>query len=321
MTMNMPIRTSCLGILILALLASGPAFTQSVGHHARNDASAAESSRKPSRNAKPNDLVPIQDAVNRVASALETANKKQPSKQDEDYSRRNVEAQESLVFWAPFMFGVGVVETLVTLVGVIFVWRTLKAAWATKTEAERAANEAKRQADISEKTFTNLEAPYIYPTALRYFTEGASVSQTASGQKHYIFTRSNGGLCIAAKARNYGRAPARMLSAKLRFLVHDADEVRAAIFSTEEVFEFNYMLAEKDTSDEFKLGPLPEATAHMVDIDNGKKFLTLAVYLRYEDVFGNEGGNGSSYYWDPKRNDFVYGAPPFKQNGSPPNKA
>lgn len=69
-------------------------------------------------------------------------------------SEYDLKAQQDMAAWAYGMLVVTMWLTFITLLGVVFVWRT----W---IEAKKTTEQAKREADIAEQSFWTLEKPYI----------------------------------------------------------------------------------------------------------------------------------------------------------------
>lgn len=117
----------------------------------------------------------IQKDIHSIATALDAANRKQPSKAEETRADRNLDAQEKMAAAVPYMFGVGFSEMLITLGGVFLVWRTLKATWAAKNEAQRAADAAEKS--LQQTDAHGRQAMRAYVSAFRRTSQrrGATV--------------------------------------------------------------------------------------------------------------------------------------------------
>jgi hypothetical protein len=302
-------RALCASIgLILATVANA----QSVHHHARSNGSTTHSHQATS----PPPVIPldVQNTIRRIADALESANEQKNPADEQRYNGRYLQSQEQLARWAKWTFFVACFESLVAAIVVVLVWLILKAARNSATEARMAAKETKRQADIAQQMFASLEMPYVYPIALRYFVQNGHIDTHAPGQRSYTFTSADGGVCIAAKVKNYGRAPARMETVLLRVSVVPADAPTGdALFSEENRFWATTMLGENDESTEFKIGPMPKAMNYIDDIEGRSKCLLVFVSVHYHDAFGSLRVQGSQFHWDPERQDFGYGFPDPKQ--------
>jgi hypothetical protein len=139
-------RRYWLPILAVVGLLAGGVQAQPISHGASGDAHPGKSQHKPKSDAPPSIPLSVQDDIHSIARALEAANKKPDAPKDnsepDQYAKKNLEDQSRMAFWAAGMFWVGLLELIVTLVGVGLVWRTLKATWATKDEAKRAADSA-----------------------------------------------------------------------------------------------------------------------------------------------------------------------------------
>lgn len=137
-------------IAVVGLVLSAQVQAQAISSHAGGQSSAYKGRAKPKENAPPAIPIAVQNDIHGIASELKTANQKQPSSAERDQTQRNLAAQEKMAAWVPWMFGVGMFETLLTLTGVFLVWRTLKASW-------EAARHAKRGADAAHATVASME--------------------------------------------------------------------------------------------------------------------------------------------------------------------
>jgi hypothetical protein len=123
----------------LGLILSQPAYSEAAVH------GAVVRAAQPTQ-AKPVQPVPapipagVQNDIHAIASVAKSVDAKVPI--PDDSTRRAASAAEWASNWALGMLIIAGLETLVTLSGVILVYRTLKAAWATRGEAKRAADAA-----------------------------------------------------------------------------------------------------------------------------------------------------------------------------------
>ena len=304
-------RALCASIgLILATVANA----QSVHHHARSNGSTTHSHERQATSPPPAVPLDVENDIHRIADALESANAQISAADQQRYNDDYLKTQNQMARWAKWMFFVACFESIVTAIVVVLVWLTLKTVRTSATEAGKAARETKRQADIAQQMFESLETPYVYPIALRYFVQNGHTGTHAPGQRSYTITSPDGGICIAAKAKNYGRAPARMEAVLLRVSVVPADAPTGdALFAEENRFWATTMLGENDESIEFKIGPMPKAMNYIDDIESGNNCLLVFVSVHYHDAFGSPRVQGSQFHWDPERQDFGYGFPDPKQ--------
>jgi hypothetical protein len=126
-------------VAAIGISLAGSVQAQTVGHRSSNS-SATQSQAKPQTDASPAISVAVQNNIQRIAGALESANKKPPSETDE----RNAKAQERVANWTPWLFGVALLEAIITAGGVYLVYRTLFATRQAVRHAERAADAAER---------------------------------------------------------------------------------------------------------------------------------------------------------------------------------
>ncbi|HWY62738.1 MAG TPA: hypothetical protein VNW15_12630 [Rhizomicrobium sp.] len=123
-------------VAAFGIVLAGGAHTQPIGNNAGSKPSTQESHPKPKPDAPPTIPVSVQNDIHSIASALNAANQKKPSATDEDRAKRYLQSQEDMAKWAGRMFSVGIGEILITLAGVILVWRTLFHTRRTATAAE-----------------------------------------------------------------------------------------------------------------------------------------------------------------------------------------
>jgi len=139
--------------------------------------SAAEA--KPS--SPPSVPLAVQNQIERIARALETANTKQPP--HDDSGKRSADAEENAAYWAFWMVVVGALETAVTLIGVALVARTL-------IHTRRAADAAQQ----SFRAMVRIERPYV---TARQFEISPLPNARQSGLGDHLVT-------IWGNARNHG---------------------------------------------------------------------------------------------------------------------
>jgi len=93
---------------------------------------------------EPSALTSLQDAINRIAGALEANNNQRRSVEEADQSRRELAAQESMALWAFWMFVAAAASAVLTLVGLLLIWRTVVYTKAAAASAEGAVHEARK---------------------------------------------------------------------------------------------------------------------------------------------------------------------------------
>lgn len=127
-------------LVVVFALAAGATHAQGVHHDSRSGASDQVRADEPKADAPPSIPSAVQKDIHSVSRALETLSAKK--KPDEDSAKRAADAAEQAAYWAFWMVVVAGVETFVTALGVLLVGFTLKATWAAKDEAKRAADAA-----------------------------------------------------------------------------------------------------------------------------------------------------------------------------------
>jgi hypothetical protein len=112
--------------LIAAIgLTASFAHAQGVGNDAGSKPSATQSASQPRPDAPPTIPISVQNDIKSIARALETANDKQPSQDEEDRAKRDLTAQEDMAFWASLMFGATVLGIFLSGAGVWLIYGTL----------------------------------------------------------------------------------------------------------------------------------------------------------------------------------------------------
>ncbi|WP_344185384.1 hypothetical protein, partial [Microbacterium flavum] len=104
--------------------------------------------KPPANNATQTSPSSLAPDLKRIAGALEAEARKPPS----DYERRNVEAQEMVAAWTPWIAIVATLEMFITAAGVILVGFTLYHTKRAADASRDAADEAKRASNAAEKS-------------------------------------------------------------------------------------------------------------------------------------------------------------------------
>lgn len=207
------------GLLVIALgLAAGlsaEALSDPINRYSRGDAGARHGEAEPPDYHPPEDPATIQNIVERIARALETANNQQKSADDADRAKRDLDAQEDMAGWAEAMFWASVVGLIVTGAGVLLVWRTLiatrEAAHYAKIAAEatgEAVGEAKSATRAAEAAVVETRRigeaqvrAYLHPSNIKLDWEKGLDGPNQSRMK-----------AISVLWENSGHSPARMVS-------------------------------------------------------------------------------------------------------------
>jgi hypothetical protein len=127
----------------------------------------SQSSVQPERN--PTSPSPAENDLRRIASALEAANSNPDAKRENERADRDLEAQEGMERWAFWMLLAAVTGTVLTVIGVIFIWRTLvhtRRAAVYSGIAARQAKLANRAAiaavEVTQDAASAQLRPYVY---------------------------------------------------------------------------------------------------------------------------------------------------------------
>jgi hypothetical protein len=173
--------------LTLALTAS--VSGSPIHHGAANQRDAAPSKQQPASNAQPSTSIPLQNAINRLASALEATNSRQPSTDEDRRAKEDLEAQKQMAYWAKAIFWPAIADTVLTLLGVFLIWRTLKASWAAARAAEKAlAAQDRPHVMLSEFPLNPiLEGPEPEKSAIKYAWNFQNYGEDLAFLKGYGF--------------------------------------------------------------------------------------------------------------------------------------
>lgn len=281
----------CFGMFVIALgLAAGLSPTvlgDPINRYSRGAEAQNANDNEPPGNKNPAPIGASENAIERIARALEAANNQQKSPSDVERAERDLDAQEDMAKWAMWMTIISVGGLFVTATGVLLVWRTLiatreaahyakVAAEATKqavVEAERATKaaqdstlEARRGADASAEAATIAKA-----------SERAFVFVPAELVKieSYIGVR-NSVSTFSIFADNIGRTPGVLIS---RFIDYQPFEN----------FIDDRLHAEDDEISAVSMEIIPASGSKMLrsyTINNPDRDIHVYGYIRYRDAFG-----------------------------------
>ena len=106
----------------------------------------SEPQSKAGLSSPPTTLAAIQDAIVRIAAVLEKADSPKDNPKEDERSERDIRAQEQIASWAPKMFWLGAAEIVLTAVGVVLLYLTLRE---TRSAAKDTATFNSRQIAIS----------------------------------------------------------------------------------------------------------------------------------------------------------------------------
>jgi hypothetical protein len=175
--------------LISAALAQQPIKTQS------NAPGAAVANSAPQGQPQPTIPQTLQDGLNRISTALESAADKKETPEEKRRAEQDLNAQLVMATAAKKMFLVGVTETAITFIGVMLVLATMIYTKRAATAARDAVNEAER----ATKTARDVGEAQIRA----YLTcEGAT------------FEVDENWLICHPKIKNYGQSPASKVKVK-----------------------------------------------------------------------------------------------------------
>jgi hypothetical protein len=149
---------------------------QPVGDDTGGQPSPSQAQQQPQRDNTPLILDAVKSESERIGRAIESLKDDSDAKAKEDRERRDVIAQETMAFWAAALFWATSVTIILTIVGLLLIFKTMgysrdaaRAAANMVTEGENAtkaallaAQAAGRQAELFEQSFKRSERPYIF---------------------------------------------------------------------------------------------------------------------------------------------------------------
>jgi hypothetical protein len=135
----------------VVLATSGSGLSNPIDHDASGKPATSQRQGEPRQEPQPSPSAAIHGDAQRIAAALESLSRNQQSTADQKEALKDAgdaaKAAQNAAFWAMFLFGAGVAETIVTGVGVYLVMRTLQEAKRSADAGVRAADEMARSAD------------------------------------------------------------------------------------------------------------------------------------------------------------------------------
>jgi hypothetical protein len=207
-----------------------------------------------------------------------------------------------MAYWARLMFFIGSVEILVTAAGVFLVYRTLRATWAAKDEAKRAADAAEKTLEQAERHGKQGMRAYVGVEHLDFRVTSqvkgyVPVNPAASNVTYPDY--------LVIKVKNYGQTPAKNV------------ETRAVVVTGPFLFRmpngFDYdshiqlpstlsnVVTEgflsRDQTEEATI-PIPDAN---IVWDARLKNVSVVVFGRiyYRDIFNNSWSKKFCHIWEP----------------------
>ncbi len=236
--------------------------------HPRISAQATSdpSGKSPSDNPDPSRSSPLEGDAQRIAGALEAKNRYDQSPQGQQDAHKAADSAADAAGWAEGMFWVAIVETAVTLAGVVLVYLTLREVKITADETRNAATAAK--------------------DALAHARSSAQQELRAYISLERIDFRwtDNHAAVVEVTWRNTGETPIRRALAQLNMRIED-DEI------TE---DFDFADKPPDTPDPIHIGPGQMRTIHtpekVHEVDIGavaskRRHINIWGWIEYNDVF------------------------------------
>ena len=140
-----------------------------VYQHTHAQPRTADSHKHPEYEIEPPDLSSIESRLDGISSAVETLKDNPESKQNKQRAENDLKAQQEMAKWAFWMFVATAAAVVLTLVGLVLIWRTLRH---TKRAADYTGTMVTQTKDATEAALTTAETtkqalelserPYIY---------------------------------------------------------------------------------------------------------------------------------------------------------------
>lgn len=198
MTLRTERRHQLLVGLLMLLLPMSNANAESGRTAVGQSPAQAQMSIKPGAQSPPIDA---RNDFDRIARAVEAQNRPSDSSTKEQREQDDLKAQQEMALWAFWMFVCSVVGAIATAIGIIFVWRTLRATWATLAQAQRAAVAAELTLGSMEDTARKQLRAYITSS-----NGAAGANPEASGIRYeFEVVFKNSGVTPAQNYRNIMR--------------------------------------------------------------------------------------------------------------------
>ncbi|HEV2561185.1 MAG TPA: hypothetical protein VGT78_03500 [Rhizomicrobium sp.] len=137
-------RFNWLPAIAIGLTLSGAAAANPIGRHAHHQTNSQQTHAEPQASPAPQIPTALQADIDSIANTLKAENARAESKDEKQYASRYLKTQKHMAKWAGWMLVIAGIEAAITLIGVVLVGLTLKAARDSAREAQRAANAAEK---------------------------------------------------------------------------------------------------------------------------------------------------------------------------------
>lgn len=191
----------------------GLAVLNPIGEYSSAQTGPANSQSKPRQATDPVDLKPIQDAIDRLAGSVKTQQDQKNAEADKERADRDLKAQEDMAKWASYLFWATVASLILTLGGLLLIWRTLvhtkiaaDASAKMVFEAEKTTAAAIKGAEAAERSAADAREQLI--TSRRPWL---SVTAEIAGDLQFLLDGAGevqGLVDIEFKINNFGNSPA-----------------------------------------------------------------------------------------------------------------
>lgn len=179
------------------------AYGEPIGNHATGEPGPAQHNSEPQSETKPSDLSSIKNSIRRIARALEPKENEKKSTKEDKRGARDLRAQEGMARWAMWMFWVALTQAILSVAGIIFIWKNLIL---TRQAVEASVRSAEASRDM-------------------IFTERAWMAHSDIIDATYTCPNIKDGLQITVWWENSGRSPAIAVNAtSLLFMSRDGSE-------------------------------------------------------------------------------------------------
>jgi hypothetical protein len=263
-----------LGIILLLAGSCEAATGDPTNNRTDRQAAPADKGAKLSGTSNSSEINLVKSQIGRIAHAVESLNAKIPNQ--DDSAQRSATAEEWGSKWALGMLIVATIETAITGLGVLLVWKTLGASRRAAREAKRAADAAEKSIKVARNVGRAQARAYVHISDIGIFFSGDV--EEDSDTPAIVITASNTGQSPALEfkwtpALQYicgdkirQQSLAEMQTRGLKIPAHDEKQEREVIGR----MEASDFIAEFDP-------PIPDSVAIRARIE-----------FSYKDVFGVE---------------------------------
>jgi len=241
---------------------SGP-LAQEVSNDPATGGSTTEEAAQPSQQPQPPPTITIQDALDRIATALEANNNADNTTEEDERAKRDLAAQENMAWWAMWMVWTAVASILIGGASLVLIWQTVRFTRDAAVAGQIAATAGQVAAVAAEEA---VEEARKATMAARESTQVAVQANTMSREAIEIQNRAYlgvnsidcgldynrvSGLCnvrVTITVINGGATPARQIHSQVKIAWHLKDEYTTGLLLKKDVRQLHDVMAGKDAT-------------------------------------------------------------------------